>query len=260
MRMFLVRSQPQSRRALNSRGPRGSCEARSSSAPQDPGASRGQRALRGAGAAVFATSVALTSHVVGGGSLPAAMGVVVPLALSTLVCVLLTGRRLSLPRLSMSVLASQSLFHLLFSVFTPMSGNHAPTNAVAQHALHHSDPAATAAMMSGAGHGAMPGMSGAMTASSTSSGMHAHASPAMLLAHLVAAVLTIAVIYWAEALPAKIGSFLRLVIHALLPTVVRPIPVPSGPKPHLGVARILPRHLGVLRSPVLTRGPPVEAF
>lgn len=197
---------------------------------------------------------------IGGGGLPSAMGVVVPLALSMLVCVLLAGRRLSLPRLSLSVLASQSLFHLLFSVFTPMSGNQSPANALERHALHHSDPAAMAGMMSGSGHGSMSGMSGSMTASSTDASMHAHASPGMLLAHLIAAVLTIAMIYWAEALPTKISNFLRLVIHALLPALVLPMPVPTGPKPYLSVTRILPRHLGVLRSPVLTRGPPSEAF
>lgn len=233
-------------------------------APQYQRALRHQRALRGSAAAVFATFVALASHMIGGGALPSAMGVVVPLVLSMLVCVLLAGRRLSLLRLSLSVLASQSLFHLLFSVFTPMSGSYTPANALEQYALHHSDPAtmggSMAGMMSGSGHGSMPGMSGAMTASNADASMHAHASPAMLLAHLVAAVLTIAMIYWAEALPAKISSFLRLVIHALLPAVVLPMPVPTGPKPHLGVAWILPRHLGVLRSPVLTRGPPAEAF
>ncbi|WP_240372493.1 hypothetical protein [Brevibacterium zhoupengii] len=220
-----------------------------SSEPENPHALqyqrglRHRRSLRGTAAAVFATFVALASHMIGGGELPSAMGVLVPLALSMLVCVLLAGRRLSLLRLSLSVLVSQSLFHLLFSVFTPMAGSHSPANALERHAMHHSGPEA---------------MSG--SASDAGASMHAHASPGMLLAHLVAAVLTIAMIYWSEALPAKIGSFLRHVIHALLPTAVRPMPVPNGPRPHLGLARILPRHLGVLRSPVLTRGPPAAAF
>ncbi|MCF2572770.1 hypothetical protein [Brevibacterium sp. UCMA 11754] len=218
---------------------------------------RHRRALHGSLAASFATFVALTSHVIGGGGLPTVMGIVVPLALSTLVCVLLAGRRLSLPRLSLSVLTSQSLFHLLFSVFTPRTGNHGPANALERLAMHHAGAADSMAGMSGS----MPhAMSGAEPMSDAGASMHAHTSPAMLLAHLMAAVLTIAMIYWSETLPAKIGSFLRLVIHALLPTAVRPIPVPTGPRPHLGVARILPRRLGVLRSPVLTRGPPVEAF
>ncbi|TSI12801.1 hypothetical protein FO013_18620 [Brevibacterium aurantiacum] len=217
-----------------------------------------QRGLRGTAAAVFATFVALASHMIGGGALPSAMGVVVPLVLSMLVCVLLAGRRLSLPRLSLSVLASQSLFHLLFSVFTPMTGKPTPANALERHAMHHSDSATMIGPLSGAGQDSLSGMSGTMSA--TEGGMHAHTSPAMLSAHLVAAVLTIAMIYWSETLPVKIASFVRLVIHALLPTAVRPMPVPNGPRPHLGLSRILPRHLGVLRSPVLTRGPPAEAF
>lgn len=214
---------------------------------------RHQRALHGSLAASFATFVALTSHMTAGGALPTAMGVVVPLVLSALVCVLLAGRRLSLSRLSLSVLASQSLFHLLFSVFTPMTGSHSPANALERHTMHHSGSAGMS--------GSMPhAMSGAVPSPDAGAAMHAHTSPGMLLAHLVAAVLTIAMIYWAEALPATISSFVRLVIHSLLPAMMRPMPVPRGPKPHLGVTRILPRHLGVLRSPVLTRGPPVEAF
>lgn len=237
---------------------------------------RGQRARRGAAAAGFATFVALASHVIAGGGLPTAMGVVVPLVLSTLICVLLSGRRLSLPRLTSSVLVSQSLFHLLFSVFTPMGGIQGATNAAERHALHHSGPAGLSGMagMPGmSGTHDMPGMSGthdiagmahgasgAMPASSPETGMHTHMSPGMLIAHLVAAVLTIAMIYWAEALPAKITAFLRVVIHALLPTLIRLTAVPHRPRPRLGVVEILPRHLGVLRSPVPNRGPPATAL
>lgn len=229
---------------------------RDQDAPPDLDAPRSQRALHGAAAAGFATFVALISHVIGGGALPTAMGLMVPLALSTLICVLLSGRRLSLPRLSLSVLASQSLFHLIFSVFAPMGGSHGPANAVERHDMHHSGSAGMTGSMTG-----MTGpMSGSMAEPGAVASMHAHTSPAMLLAHLIAAVLTIAMVYWAQALPTKIGSFVRLVIDALLPTMVVPTPLPSRPKTHLGVVDILPRHLGVLRSPVLSRGPPVEAF
>lgn len=246
--MFPVRSEPHNRRGQLGLG-----------APSDQGAPRRQRTLRGVAAAGFATFVALTSHVIGGGDLPSAMGVVVPLALSSLVCVLLAGRRLSLPRLSVSVLVSQSLFHFLFSVFTPIRGTHDPVNAIERHALHHPGAAGTAGSMPGMS-GSAPGMTGSMSASSADASMHAHVSPAMLVAHLVAAALTIALIYWSEVLPAKIGTFIRLVLHAILPSLVRVTSIPNGPQPHLGVVDILPRHLGVLRSPVLTRGPPAEAF
>ena len=217
---------------------------------------RNRRGLRGSAAAVAATFVALTSHVVGGGALPSVMGVAVPLALSLLVCVLLAGRRLSLPRLSLSVLTSQALFHLLFSVFTPSGAGHFAENPAQGHAAHH------------AGHPGMPGSMSGMSESMPHSmpgigagaDMHSHASPVMLMSHLIAAAVTIAMIYWSQALPAKIAGFVRLVLHALLPTLVRLTSTPSGPKPRLVVVEILPRHLGVLRSPVLTRGPPAEAF
>lgn len=218
---------------------------------------RGRRARRGSAAAGFATFVALTSHVIAGGSLPTPMGVIVPLALSTLVCVLLAGRRLSLPRLSLSVVASQSLFHLLFSVFTPMTRTADPANAMERHAMHHAGAAPMSASMSGSISGAPGAMSGSGTEAMTA---HAHASPAMLAAHLLAAVLTIAMIYWSEVLPERIGTFLRLVIHALLPSLARPIPVPSRAERRFLVVDILPRRLGVLRSPVLTRGPPARTF
>lgn len=245
VRMVPVRSQLQDCRGR-----------RDQDAPPDLGTSRSRRALRGAAAAGFATFVALTSHVIGGGALPTAMGIVVPLALSTLTCVLLTGRRLSLPRLSLSVLASQSLFHLLFSVFAPMGGSHGPASAVERHVMHHSGSAG----MSGSMTGMTGPMSGSMPETGAVASMHSHASPAMLVAHLIAAVLTIAMVYWAQALPMKIGSFVRLVIDALLPAMAVPTLLPSRPKTHLGVVDIIPRNLGVLRSPVLSRGPPVEAF
>lgn len=88
---------------------------------------RHRRALRGTLAAAAATFVALTSHILGGGAFPSATGIIVPLTLSTLVCVLVSGRRLSLPRLTISVGISQTLFHLLFSLFTPIASGALPT-------------------------------------------------------------------------------------------------------------------------------------
>lgn len=70
--------------------------------------------LRGSVAAAIATFMALVSHVAAGGELPGWLGITVPLLLSTMVCVLLAGRRLSLARLTVAVSASQFLFHTLF--------------------------------------------------------------------------------------------------------------------------------------------------
>ena len=87
--------------------------------PRDFPERQDRRVSRGTLAASAATFVALTSHILGGGAFPTTMGLIVPLSLSILVCVALAGRRLSLPRLTVSVGTSQTLFHLLFSLFTP---------------------------------------------------------------------------------------------------------------------------------------------
>jgi hypothetical protein len=99
-------------------------------------------------------------------------------------------------RLSTSVVASQALFHQLFTVFTPLASAPGTTNAVERHAHHHAGTmSSTAGMGIGSGDPTDPAMS---------SGAHAHGSLPMLLAHLAAAVLTIVLIYWAEALPVKL--------------------------------------------------------
>lgn len=79
--------------------------------------------LRGSSAAIIATFAALFSHIVGGGAMPESIGVAVPLLLSLMVCILLAGRKLSVIRLSVSVIASQVLFHALFVLGTPTSSS-----------------------------------------------------------------------------------------------------------------------------------------
>ena len=236
---------------------------------------RHRRALRGTLAAVFATFVALTSHILGGGSFPTAMGVIVPLALSILVCVLLSGRHLSLPRLTVSVGISQTLFHLLFSLFTPHGSalsttmarsdnglaallgshsHHSPTHG-AHDASIHSMPGGAAQMTHDSA--VMPVMDGSVGAAAQ---MHSHSSPAMLLAHCVAGIVTIAMIYWAERLPIMLGEFARLIIRAVIPRLVVLRAQIEKPRSLIGFEPELPRSLGVCRSPVLRRGPPQPAF
>lgn len=214
---------------------------------------RRQRALRGSLAASFATFVALASHVIGGGSLPTMMGLIVPLALSALVCALLAGRQLSLWRLSVSVGVSQALFHLLFMVFTPMASVAAPATAPERHALHHGGPHGSMGSVDSVS--SMGPMSGAETT------MHAHTSAPMITAHVVAAIITIAMIYCSESLPSKLCEFGRLIIRALVPVLLSAHTVPEGPR-STGVTGTeeIPQVLGVLRSPVLRRGPPQAAF
>ncbi|WP_228278242.1 hypothetical protein [Brevibacterium limosum] len=224
---------------------------------------RHRRALRGTLAATAATFVALTSHILGGGTFPTAMGVIVPLALSSLVCVLLAGRRLSLPRLTISVGVSQTLFHLLFSLFTATGSAAAGgglTGLLGSHSAH--STASHASGMAGAhamhsAQNAHPSPDGTMAAGHA---MHSHASPAMLVAHCIAGIVTIAMIYWAERLPVMLGEFARLIIRAVIPRLVVLRPLIAGPRRQIGVEPVVPRSLGVLRSPVLRRGPPQPAF
>lgn len=236
---------------------------------------RHRRALRGTLAAAFATFVALTSHILGGGSFPTAMGVIVPLALSILVCVLLSGRHLSLPRLTVSVGISQTLFHLLFSLFTPHGSaslnatarsdnglaallgshsHHSPAHGV-HHTAMHSTPGGLVQMTHDSA--VMPAMDGSVGAAAQ---MHSHSSPAMLLAHCVAGIVTIAMIYWAERLPVMLGEFARLIIRAVIPRLVTIRAQIEKPRSLIGFEPELPRSLGVCRSPVLRRGPPQPAF
>ncbi len=80
--------------------------------------------LRGTSSALVATFAALLGHVSAGGTLPGVIGLLVPLVLSSMVSVLLAGRRLSAARLLLAVSASQFLFHELFilGAITPAGG------------------------------------------------------------------------------------------------------------------------------------------
>ena len=76
--------------------------------------SRSTRVIRAWVAASIATFVALFWHVAAGGAMPHWLGIAVPWVLSLAVCTVLVGRALSLLRLSVAVVLSQLLFHLLF--------------------------------------------------------------------------------------------------------------------------------------------------
>lgn len=235
---------------------------------------RHRRALRGTLAASAATFVALTSHILGGGAFPTTMGLIVPLSLSILVCVALAGRRLSLPRLTVSVGTSQTLFHLLFSLFTPTASGGPGASVrsdgglaalLGSHSQHVSMPTTHHTAMNSMPSGAMqmthdsavmPALDGSVGAAAQ---MHSHSSPAMLLAHCVAGIVTIAMIYWGERLPVMLGEFARLIIRAVIPRLAVSRPPIGKPRALIGFEPELPRSLGVLRSPVLRRGPPRPA-
>lgn len=198
--------------------------------------SRIPRLVRGGVAATFATFVALFAHVVSGGEMPALIGVLVPLLLSTTACTLLAGRRLSALRLTASVGIAQSLFHTLFVLGSGTSAHSAPSS-------HHTDPAVTASVLD------------------AETSMHSHASGAgMWIGHGAAAIVTIAVLYFAERMllalastATRVDAWIRRIVEAL----TRPVPAVFALRDVvvLGGSRAL-RAGGCLGS-VSRRGPPL---
>lgn len=135
--------------------------------------SRKAALLRGFVSASLATFAALAGHVTGGGQMPGPLGILVPWIFSLMVCVLLAGRKLSVIRLSVSVAISQLLFHLLFVLGTI-------------------EPSV---QMSGHVHGAAMVLPGGAGMAET-----VVAGGAMWAGHLMAAIVTVAVVHRGERL------------------------------------------------------------
>lgn len=210
-----------------------------------PDAGRGTtRGARGILAASAATLVALASHVAGGGDVPGWLGVLVPWVLSLPVCTALVARRLSLPRLAISVAASQLLFHLLFQLGTPAGALQPATQG---------GPGAHAA------HGAHAGMAQLTTSGAQLQPELLHGGPLMWLWHGVAAVVTVVVLYRGELLLARLRELgvrmaawllrrwaVAVVVHAFV-TPVRTL---------VRAATFLPLHPAPQLAPLCRRGPP----
>ncbi|CAG7844946.1 hypothetical protein USB125703_01199 [Pseudoclavibacter triregionum] len=144
----------------------------------------GRALARGWSAAAIAVVPAAASHGIAGGHAVAPIVLLVALVLAAAVCVPLVGRSLSRVRLVAAVLASQAGLHLLYAcgagasaaVDGPMGGH-----------VH--------------GPGLAPEAAGAIAAAA------GHAAPVdgpMLVAHLVAAVVTVAGLLRAERLAAAL--------------------------------------------------------
>lgn len=183
---------------------------------------------RGSVAAAFSTWVALTFHVLGGGDAPAPAGVVIPFVLSWCACVSVAGWRRDAPRLAASVLVSQGLFHLLFTLG-------ATSGAAGGH------------------HGSAIHLGGADVAGAAP---WSH----MWLAHLLAAGITIVGLHSGERALARLGRATvglarRLCTVPARPRRVTPLAVPSSAPPH--VTDVRPA-LGHFDRAISRRGPPVS--
>ncbi|MDQ1579415.1 MAG: hypothetical protein QOD05_190 [Microbacteriaceae bacterium] len=185
--------------------------------------------------------VAALFHVATGGDTPSTIGVVLALAFSGIACIALTGKRLSVWRLAVSVALSQFLFHALF-------GLGAGTGAASGASLEASSGAAHTMMMyvdiaTLAGHGA------------TSTPSMPPADPWMWVGHAAAALVTIAALRYGEL---AFWSLYRTARIGLSRLVLAPVPVPLDtalPAPVASRVAVV-RDLGVLIGRMRHRGPP----
>jgi hypothetical protein len=183
-----------------------------------------------------ATFVAAVSHALGGDAPPSWLGVLASFVLSLSVCTALAGRSPSWLRLAASVAVSQLLFHGLFS------GLGAPV-AVSGHA-HDAVPVHGAVVVHDA---AALGAPAAMTGH----------DERMLLAHVIAGILTLLALRFGERAFWSIVEGARLVVERLLP-----VSVPVGAAPARVILPALASVLGPrtihVDSTHRHRGPPLQ--
>ena len=196
--------------------------------------SRSTRVIRAWVAASIATFVALFWHVAAGGAMPHWLGIAVPWVLSLAVCTVLVGRALSLLRLSVAVVLSQLLFHLLF-------------------VLGAGGGATAATAPTGHVHG-VPALDLSTGATATATDL------SMWLAHVVAAALTVAALYRGERLVIRLGALARQILawmrrRLLLGEVQLPA---VAERPGLVCAPAAPMRSARVVSLVRRRGPPLS--
>ena len=187
---------------------------------------RWARVIRGLVASGVATLVAALSHFLAGGGVPNAASIAVILTFSALVSIALTGRRLSLLRMSLAVVVSQFAFHALFATIGGATGSVVHSGGHAMHGVIEVAPTV--------GH---------------------HTSAAMWFAHALAAAATIVVLRRGEAAFWSLRTAaLRFLVVAF--AVARVVAAPSTPPIH---AEVTPRRLFLIGSLQL-RGPPVVSI
>lgn len=216
------------------------------------------RLVRGTLAAAVSTLAASASHGMADGAALFTLGTLVALCLATPFCVALAGRELSLRRLSVAVILSQTAFHGLFRLLG--HGPHAAHGAHGSASAHaaHAAEAAGAHPSLHAGHGGSIPMPEAGAGAMEHHTLFFDGSATMALSHLVAALATIAVLRQGERALALVWRLLALVLPAL-PAAPRAVVV--GPQP-ARPAHFSPQpltDLGLVLSGVGRRAPPLFA-
>jgi hypothetical protein len=205
-------------------------------------ATRWARFARGWLAAGFATFVAAFFHAASGGDAPSTAGVSLALAFSGIACIALAGRRLSVWRLTVSVVLSQFLFHALFGLGHG-TGTGTGTAGVGHSHLMHIDIGTLVGPETGHTHSMPP------------------TDPWMWAGHAIAALVTIAALRYGEL---AFWSLYRIARIGLARLIVAPALVPldtaqAAPAAARG-GRVV-RDLGILIGRMRHRGPPsVLAF
>lgn len=183
--------------------------------------------LRGFTGATIATFVALASHVWVDGRMPGMLGIAVPWLLSFMACTLLSGIRLSVIRLSISVLLSQTLFHALFVL-----GAITPRGGVAPH-VH-----------------------GPLVLPSEGAAMIVPQDTGMWVAHAVAAAVTVLALHRGESLVQALAGIACAVARWLSRAIVVAHPLPVSPAGSRWVVLGAPLRAEP-RLSALRRGPPL---
>jgi hypothetical protein len=207
--------------------------------------SRGIRVARGLSVAVLSVVVAAFSHVAGGGMTPGALGTTLALTLAALVSVALAGRTLSTPRLVVSVLLSQVVFHVLFGLGATASVASRGTASVGMLGM----------VMSGGARTVLPAVA-------TAPGAHTMAmdDSRMWLGHAAAALVTVLILRHGER---SFWSLVRLASARLVRLTVVVLALPAALRPGRRLLRLALADRRGLRAPtdVLLasrprRGPP----
>ena len=186
--------------------------------------SRQLRLVRAAAVSAVATLIAAISHTIGGGAAPHPLLILAVATLLTPLSALLVGVRQSRSRVAVAVLGSQAAFHLLFQVLGSPTGS---TTSVGH--AHHLDLAALDPVAPVASPGAM-----------------------MLLAHVIAALLTTLLVWHGETLVRLVARWVGALLRQTGPVAPmdhrRPSPLRSAFLPALDAA---------VTAAVSRRGPPL---
>jgi hypothetical protein len=198
--------------------------------------SRTERLARGTIAAGVATFAAALSHAAGGGLFPSAPLLALAFLASIGWCTLVVGRRFSWRRVSVAVVASQAFFHATFALVSDEA-----TRVVADsaHGGHHGTTTLTVI----AGESA-----------------HAHVGGAwMLLAHAIAALLTIAALRLGDRSSFGIAALSRLVnsLRRVVVVAVAPERHATGTRVRAGGSGFRPARAVLLLGGLRHRGPPL---